>query len=120
MNPKTESEKVAVYDNTAKEDYLRTLAEYEGILIDNPYLQNDAEATTTCRIFKRCLESSTKNSCSRAVADINNGAIDTNDHLNDVITKTTGAILGMSAYDNQVKYIKTTKKPRKLSVDELM
>ena len=44
----TESKKVAVYDNTAKEAFLRTLAENKEILIDFPYLQNDNEATTPC------------------------------------------------------------------------
>ena len=66
-NTRTASEKVAVYDNTAKEDYLRTLAEFKEILIDYAYLCADNEATIACRIFKRCLKGSAKNSCSRAV-----------------------------------------------------
>ena len=44
-NARTESEKAAVYDDTAKKDYVRTLAEYKEILIDYPYLQQDDEAT---------------------------------------------------------------------------
>ena len=54
VNLRRESEKIAVYDDTAKEDYLRTLAEYREILIDYPYLAEDGEATTACRIFKKC------------------------------------------------------------------
>ena len=30
------------------------------------------------------------------------------------------AILGTNAYDNQIEYLKTTKKPKKLSADEWM
>ena len=33
-NPITESEKIAVYDDTAKDDFLRTLAEYREVLVD--------------------------------------------------------------------------------------
>ena len=40
--------------------------------------------------------------------------------LLEVVEDTTKAILGMNAYDNQVEYLKTMKKPRKLSVDEWM
>ena len=119
-NPRTESEKLAVYDDTAKEDYLRTLAEYREVLIDYPHLQNDANATTACRIFKRCLKGSAKNTCSRAVAAVNGGVIDTNGHLETVLQETTSVILGINAYDNQMEYLKTTKKPRKLSVDDWM
>ena len=38
-NAPTKSEKIAVYNDTAKEDYLRTLAEYKEIIIDYPYFQ---------------------------------------------------------------------------------
>ncbi len=119
-NWKGESEKVAVYDDTAKEGNLQNLTEYREILIDYPYLQKDNEATTAYRIFKRCLKGSAKNSWSRAVAGVNGGLIDTNNRLNKVVTQTTEAILGTNTYDNQVKYLNTTKKPRKLSVDEWM
>ena len=119
-NPTTESEKIAVYDDTAKEDFLRTLAEYREVLIDYPHLQQDANATTACRIFKRCLKGSAKNSCSRAVATVNGGVIDTNARLETVVEETTSMILGLNAYDNQLEYLKTTKKPRKLSVEEWM
>ena len=67
-----------------------------------------------------CLKGSAKNSWSRAVAGVNGGLIDTNNRLNKVVTQTTEAILGTNTYDNQVKYLNTTKKPRKLSVDEWM
>ena len=116
----TESEKIAVYDDTAKEDYLRTLAEYREILLDYPHLQTDLEATTTCRILKRCLKGSAKNSCSRVVAGVNNGVIDTNEVLKLVIEETTSAILGLNAHDNQIEYLRTAKKPRKLSVEQWM
>lgn len=119
-NARTESEEVAVYDDTAKEDYLRTLAEYREILIDYPYLQSDNEATTACRIFKKCLKGSAKNSYSRAVAKINGGVIDTNSALENVIEETTNSILGLNAHSNQIEYLKTTKKPKNLSVDEWM
>ena len=114
----TESKKVAVYDNTTKEAFLRTLAENKEILIDFPYLQNDNEATTPCWIFKQFLKGSEKNSCSWAVAGINGDVIDTNASLKDVKEATTSAILGLDAHNNQIEYLKSTKKPKMLSVDE--
>ena len=119
-NARIESEKVAVYNDTAKEDYLRTLAEYKEILVDYSYLQDNASATTACRIFKKCLKGSAKNSCIRAVAGINRGVIETYKSLKQVIDSTTNAILGANVYNKQIKYLKTTKKPKKLSVDEWM
>ena len=44
-NLKNEIEKVDVYDDTAKEDYLQTLAEYQEILVNYPNLQVDEQAT---------------------------------------------------------------------------
>ena len=101
-----------MYDDTAKKDYVRTLAEYKEILIDYPYLQQDDEATIAWQIFKQCLKGAAKNSCSRAVAGTNNSVINMNEQLKEVVTETTEAILGMNAYDNQIEYLKTTKKPR--------
>ena len=40
--------------------------------------------------------------------------------MKQVIKSTTNAILGTNAYDNQIEYLKTTKKPKKLSADEWM
>ena len=102
-NLRTENEKLAVYDDTANGDYLRTLAEYREVLINYPHLQQDANATTACRIFKKCLKGSAKNSCSRAVATMNGSIIDTNAHLEVVIEETTSTILGINAYDNQLE-----------------
>ena len=102
-NARTESEKVAVYDDTTKEDYLQTLAEYKEILINYLYLQQDDKTTTACRSFKGCFKGTAKNSCSRAVAGTNNRVIDTNERLNEVVTETTDAIIGTNAYDNQIE-----------------
>ena len=54
------------------------------------------------------------------MAGINDGVIDTHACLLEVVENTTEAILGANAYDNQVEYLKTTKKPRKISVDKWM
>ena len=118
VNARTESEKVAEYDDTAKEDYLRTLAQFKEILLDYPYLQSNNEAPTACRIFKRCLKGSAKESYSRAVAGVNRGTINTNLQLEEVVEEITNRILGRNAYDNQIEYLRTTKKPRKLTVNE--
>ena len=64
------------------------------------------------------MKGSEKNSCSRAVAGINGDVIDTNASLKEVNEATTSAILGLNAHDNLIEYLKTTKKPKKLSVDE--
>ena len=117
-NIRTESEKIAVYEDTAKEDYLRTLAAYREILNDYPYLKEDEEAATACRIFKKCLKGAARDSVSQAISETNEGTIDTNEALEDVIWETTHAILGNYAHDKQVEYLKATKKPRKLTVDE--
>ena len=120
VNARTESEKISEYDDTAKEDYLRTLAQFREILLDYPYLQSDNEAPTACQIFKRCLKGSAKESCSRTVAGINGGTIDTNVRLEEVVEETTNRILGRNAYDNQIEYLRTSKKSRKLTVNEWM
>ena len=46
-NLRAKSEKVqpAVCNDTAKEDYLQTLVQYQEILIDYPYLQNNDKVT---------------------------------------------------------------------------
>ena len=119
-NSRTESEKISVYDDTAKEDYLRTLAGYREILNDHPYLKEDDEATTACRIFKKCLKGAARDSASEAISEINDGTIDSNEALEEVISATTNAILGNHAYDNQVEYLRNTKKPKKLTADDWM
>ena len=46
-NPRNESKKVDVYDDTVKEDYLQTVAEYQEILVNYLCSQVDEQATVT-------------------------------------------------------------------------
>ena len=56
----------------------------------------------------------------KVAARINGDVIDTNNRLNKVVTETTKRILGRNTYDNQIEYLKNTKKQRKMSADEWM
>ena len=123
-----DEEKLAVYDDTSNEDYLRTLIEFRQVIEENVELKENKNIAQIIKMFRKVLKGSAKTSfialvteaeeAIKAEEEIDN--VFTYKELDGVINQTTYEILGHDAFDNQIEYLKNTKKLRNLSVDEWM
>ena len=97
---------------------MRKLIEFRSLLDDYEELKEDAKESIITRMFKKILKSSAKISFMANIKSLEESEKDTYEGVKDAIKATSKEILGNDAYDNQVEYLKKTKKPRKMSVDE--
>ena len=111
------SEKLPVYDDTAAEDYIRSIKEFFTILEDDERLKEDDNVKETSNFFRKMMKGEARATYTEKIDELPNGLTDI-DALLEVLNNTSIEILGQDAFDNQIEYLKKTKKPKKLSVDE--
>ena len=110
-------EKLPIYDDTAAEDYIRAVKEFFIVLGDDEKLKEDDNVRETAKFFRKMMKGEAKVTFSKKIEEMDNGLTDMNTLLS-VLNETSKEILGQDAFDNQMEYLKKTKKPKKLIVDE--
>ena len=109
-------------DDTSLEDYIRTLTDFDSVLDKNGTLKEDTNAEKCLKIMRKCLKGSAKISFLEALADVRgaNATLSTYLEFKESMAKTSSEILGQDAFEKQIEYLKNTKKPKKLTVEEWM
>ena len=87
---------------------------------DYIYLGEDGGAATAAQVFRKCLQGSALNSFLEAMDAMGNNGITMIAKLEMAIDSTTTEVLGHDAFENKIEYLKKTKKPKKMSVDDWM
>ena len=120
------SEKVPIYADTNPEDFIRTVSDFRILLDDNPStLGANRYAGVASTVFRKMLKDSARTTYTGIVNDLpeptaGQHRVSDQETLEETIAEATRAILGQSAYNNQIDYLRLTKKPKKLSIDEWM
>ena len=107
-----------IYDDTTMEDYLRTVREFYSLTGTHQHLTNDASVDGTTAIFQQALRGQASMSFQFQLQQLQNGRATSYNELRIAIQETSTMILGHDAHENQLNYLKFTKKPRELTIDE--
>ena len=113
-------EKLPIYDDTTAKDYIRTVRAFLNLKRDYVYLGQDTGAAIAAQVFRKCLQGSALNSFLEAIDALGPNGVTTIAELETAMNSTTEEVLGHDAFENQMEYLKRTKKPKKMSVDDWM
>jgi hypothetical protein len=112
-----ERTKINVYEDGNDEEYLNMIKDFQNYLETFEIWANANAARIVYRNFRRCLSGAAKDLWD----DLNTIAEDEErDELtfNEHIEQLTSAVLGAEAFENQKDYLKSTRKPDKMSVKD--
>ena len=100
------------------EDYIRTIREFYALIAERLQLTDDAIAIGTAGIFRQALRDQASMSFQFALQQLPNQASRNFQEVVTCIAKTSIQVLGHEAHMNQVAYLRDTKKPRLMTIDE--
>ena len=107
-----------IYDDTSMEDYLRIVREFYALVGERPQLTDNAIAAGTASIFRQALRGQASMTFQFAIQQLPNQRPQSFQDVIDCVTETSVNILGHEAHTNQIAYLRDTKKPRALTIDE--
>jgi hypothetical protein len=114
-----EKTKINVYEDGTDEQYLKMIKEFQNYLQTFEIWENENAGRIVYRNFRRCISGATKDLWDEISAS-DQTAVEDRTELNFGVSldKLTRAVLGVDALDNQIEYLKETKKPEKMSVKQ--
>ena len=116
------SEKLPIFNDTNREDFVRTMVEFYECYDMNSELKNQVPTTGALSVLRRMFKGNSKQTLNRILQrfdGLNDEGIPRGrQQLKALVSKFASQILGSEAYENQLTYLKTIKKPRKLEVFE--
>ena len=107
-----------IFDDTTATDYLRTVVEYENLLRRIPALNEDNNTVQSHHCMLGALRGEAQSAYLEECEDYTDATPATRDEFRDALQEASRAVLGEDAFDNQVTYLKKTRKPKDISVEE--
>ena len=107
-----------IFDDTNAADYLRTLKEYHNLLRRFPQLTTDGNAAISHHLMLGALRGEAQSAYIDECEAYEDETPSTIAEFGEAVNATSQAVLGVESYNNQITYLKKTKKPANLSVDD--